>query len=177
MAKAANASAIVSIRVTPAERQLIDEAAAKKGLKAATFIRVSALERAAHVLNLSRPTSFDFSAVARRLAEALVEPRSAEIFDNGSGKSFGRFGPGPIEEDRVQNHGVALDESALGDFHPRPFTVQEIEQLRDAIRLGGLDFAAQLITDCYRMASATSDLNLPAPIDPAHIEEQEEQDE
>ncbi len=176
MAKGPNASGIVSIRLTAAERQLIEDAAAKKGWKAATFIRVAALERAAHVINLSRPTSFDFSRASKRLAEALVAPRSVEIYDTGSPTMFGRFGEGQMH-DRVTDHDAKLAWSTLTDFQPAPFTRDEIANLSEAVRLGGLDFAAQLLMDCQRLASTPSDPDLPAPIDPASIEEQEPDEE
>ena len=69
------AATTLSLRLTQDERRLIEEAAAKKGWKAANLSGVSALERAAQVLNLSRPTSFDFSGAAKRFAEALVARR------------------------------------------------------------------------------------------------------
>ena len=179
--KASNYSGIVSVRLSPAERQLVEDAAAKKGWKVATFLRESSLERAVHILNLSRATSFDFSGVAKRLAEAIVAPRSVEIINEMNGVPIGRFGEGPIQH--LPNT-IQLEESTLTNFHPKPFTQDEVQGMSEAVRLGGLDFAAQLISDCRRLVSASNDQNLPAPIDPdfipgasGGIEEQEQEDE
>lgn len=87
-----------------------------------------------HVLNLSRPTSVDFSGVAKRLAEALVAPRSVEVFDNCNDQALGRFGEGPISDSMAES-GIELNESALADVYPKPFTRDEVERLREAVRL------------------------------------------
>lgn len=165
-----NATTILSLRLTPDERRLIEDAAGKKGWKAANFLRVTALERAAQVLNLSRPTSFDFSAAAKRVAEALLAPRDVMLVDE-IGDPQGPFGEGAIEFEGL-NDQVKLEDVCLKDFRPAPLTREEIDKLQAAIRLGGPEFAAELIVECRRLGSVTNDPNLPPPIDPHNLANQ-----
>ena len=158
---------IVSIRLTPGEKRLIEEAAAKKGWKAAHFLRVSALERAAQVLNLSRPTSFDFSGAAKRFAQALLGPRKVLVTDEVGDLQ------GPFGEGRIEFPGGSV-ETRLGDvyfkeFSPAPLTREEVDTLEAAVRLGGPEFAADLIVECRRLGSVANDPNLPPPIDPHNV--------
>lgn len=170
------ATTIISLRLAPDEQRLIEEAAKKKGWKAATFIRASALERAAQVVNLSRPTSFDFAGAAKRFAEVLVAPRTVGVADENAvhegvvydqGMSFGRFGAGPIAV--TVSKDVTLDQGWLHDFKPAPLAPEQVEQLHMALRLGGAEFAAELIAECRRIGNVASDPNLPPPIDPQSL--------
>jgi uncharacterized protein (DUF1778 family) len=164
------ATTILSLRLARDERRLIEEAAAKKGWKAANFLRTSALERAAQVLNLSRPNSFDFSGAAKRFAEVLIAPRSVSVVEvDLPRESLGRFGEGPI--DFQQSDKVTLDAVRLDDFRPAPLTRELVEVLQEAMRLGGAEFAAELIVECRRLGGAANDPNLPPPIDPHNLKD------
>ncbi len=165
MDKTSNASTIVSLRLTPDERRLIEEAAAKKGWKTAHFLRVSAIERAAHVLNLSRPTTFDFSAAAKRYAEVLLAPRKVNVLDE-AGDSLGRLGEGAIDHAHVETR---LCDVRLVDFSPAPLRPDEVDKLQEAMRLGGPEFAAELIVECRRVVNKADDPSLPPPIDPHNL--------
>ena len=160
----------LSLRLNQDERRLIEDAAARKGWKAANFLRVSALERAAQVLNLSRPTSFDFSGAAKRLAEALVAPRDVCIvLEPIFGEGPGRYGEGAVKFPGSDQ--ITLDEVSLDDFRPAALTREEVDKLQEAIRLGGAEFAAELIVECRRLGSVADDPNLPPPIDPHNLNE------
>jgi uncharacterized protein (DUF1778 family) len=165
----------LSIRLLPEERRLIDEAAKAKGWKAANFLRVTALERAAQVLNLSRPTSFDFSGAAKRIAEVLVAPRTAGIVDNDLANEvpFGPFREGPIATQAVANplnsDHVRVKDLGLVHLKPSPLTDVQVDELQNAMRLGGQEFAAALIVECHRLTGGTGDPNLPPPIDPQNL--------
>lgn len=160
----------LSLRLTQDERRLIEDAAARKGWKAANFLRVSALERAAQVLNLSRPTSFDFSGAAKRLAEALVARRDVRIVNEAlPGEGLGRYGEGVIK--CANSDETTLDDVYLYDFRPAALTREEVDKLQEAIRLGGVEFAAELIVECRRLGSVADDPNLPPPIDPHNLNE------
>ena len=166
-----SATAMLSVRLTPDERELIEEAAGKKGWKAANFLRVSALERAAHVLNLSRPTSFDFSGAAKRFAEVLIGPRTVSLVNNEltTESPYGPLREGPIRlpgGDRVLLHSMGLDH-----FRPAPLTREQVDELQAAMRLGGPEFAAELIVECRRLGSVANDPNLPPPIDPHNLKD------
>ena len=169
---------MLSIRLTSEERRLIEEAARQKGWTVANFLRVSSLERAAHVLNLSRPTSFDFSGAAKRLAQVLLEPRDAELITHegmhgltrcGEGGTFGQF------DSAFEPGDFSVDSLGLRDFRPAPLTREQVEQLNQAIKLGGAEFATELIVECRRLAGGTNDPNLPPPIDPSWINNQEKE--
>lgn len=169
MTKNSGGPTTLSLRLTVAERRLIEEAAGKKGWKAANFLRVSALERAAQVLNLSYPNSFDFSGAARRFAEVLRAPRDVSINTVAGTIVVGRFGEGQIDDPEGRN--MTLDEVELQDFRPAPLTPEQVEELQKAMRLGGAEFAAQLIVECRRFGNVASDPNLPPPFDPDHLED------
>lgn len=173
MAKPSNASGIVSLRLSPEERQLVEEAAAKKGWKVAHFLRVSALEKAAHIINLSRPTAFDFAGIARRSAESLRSPRKVTIYDTSVLMDpFGEFGEGDIQLGReYQPHEMEpkLSDAVLKDFTPPPLTSSEVDQLQEALRLGGEEFAAELLAECRRVVNSPADPSLPPPLDPRNL--------
>jgi hypothetical protein len=173
MAKSSNVSGIVSLRLTPEERRLVEEAAAKKGWKVAHFLRVSALERAAHILNLSRPTSFDFGGVARRVAEGLMAERHVDIYTTTQDR-IGRFGVGILDYRTIEKspgRNADLSEIELRAIGPEPLTRDEMDKVFHAVRLGGLDFAEQLLTECRRLVTDTVDPSLPPPIDPSNLKE------
>jgi uncharacterized protein (DUF1778 family) len=162
----------LSLRLAPDERRLIEEAAGKKGWKAANFLRVSALERAAQVLNLSRPTSFDFSGAARRFAEVLLAPRDVSLILHAGIGTLGRFGEGAFHDlDYADPDELRLEEVGLHDFRPARLTPDEVEKLAEAMRLGGVEFAAKLIVECRRLGTVANDPNLPPPIDPHNLKD------
>lgn len=171
MAKSSNASGIVSLRLSPEERQLVEEGASRKGWKVAHFLRVSALEKASHIVNLSRPTAFDFAGIARRTAESLRAPRKVAVFDDVV-EYLGTFGDGPIEPNRAYpppQREPTISEIQLRDFTPRALTPVEIEQLHEALRLGGEEFAAELLAECRRVVNSPADPSLPLPVDPRNL--------
>ena len=98
---------------------MIEEAAREKGWKVANFVRVSALERAAQVLNLSRPTSFDFAGEARHIAAVLVGQRTvaiAEYPNSDPARNFlGRVGYG-APADQLEEPGRAAPASDKGRY-------------------------------------------------------------
>jgi hypothetical protein len=61
----------------------------------------------------------------------------------------------------------------LHDIQPAALTRDQVEELSQAVRLGGAEFAAELVVECRRLASAASDPNLPPPIDPGNINNKE----
>jgi len=174
MTKPSNASGIVSLRLTPEERRLVEEAAKEKGWRVANFLRVSALERAAHVLNLSHPTSFDFSGNAKHLAHVLIAGRRAGFVWTEGGHPLGDIAVGQCLGDldsQLLEDDVPKDVVGLADIQPAPLTVKQVEELNEAFRLGGAEFAAELLVECRRLLSGDS--NLPAPIDPNNLKDKE----
>ena len=164
----------LSIRLTPGERRTIEEAAGKKGWKVAHFLRVSSLERAAQVLNLSRPSSFDFSGAAKRLAEVLIAPRTVTIADVVARDAYDEWVHLPedtILADLQDKERFDLDELCLQDFRPKPLTPEQVEEFQKAMRLGGAEFADELIIECRRLGNVANDPNLPPPIDPRNLKD------
>ena len=162
--------------MTPEERRLIEQAAVRKGWKVAHFLRVGALERAAHVLNLSRPTSFDFSGAAKRLAHVLVAGRDVGFIRHEGNVHLGRLREGELL-DQLEPPLDAGDDGISGphDIQPAALTREQVEDLSQAFRLGGLEFATELVVECRRLLGGTSDPNLPPPIDPSRIKDQEKE--
>ena len=64
-----------------------------------------------------------------------------------------------------------LNQLRLDDFRPKPLTPERVEELQKAIRLGGVEFANQLIVECRRLGSVANDSNLPPPIDPYNLKD------
>ena len=63
----------LSIRLTPQERTLLTTAAEIRGISPTALIKSSAISGAAHVVNTSRKTTFDFNKLARRITRLLFE--------------------------------------------------------------------------------------------------------
>ena len=61
----------LSIRLTKEQREHVADAAKELGCSTTRLIKMAALERAVHVLNVRRATSFDFRETARWVAELL----------------------------------------------------------------------------------------------------------
>lgn len=176
MAKTPNGSGIVSLRLAPEEKKLIEEAAAKKGWKVAHFLRVTALDKAVHIINLSRPTAFDFAGVAKRAADSLRAPRKVKIYDTDPyllPDPFGEYGEGEVtfrdDERNPPDTEPLLSQAYLKDFSPAPLTTSEVDQLQEAMRLGGEEFFAELLAACRRVAKDPADPSLPPPIDPRNL--------
>jgi len=62
---------MLSIRLNERERTLLTEAASIREQSATGFIKSAAISRAAHVVNTSKKTTFDFVAVAETVATLL----------------------------------------------------------------------------------------------------------
>src|SRR5262249_25968751 len=68
-----------SIRLTEPERDRVTKAAQLKGWTPTNFVRTATLEKAAHVLNTSQVTNFNFKRLANTVAEHLCGPKSVLI--------------------------------------------------------------------------------------------------
>src|SRR4026208_205357 len=65
----------LSVRRPSDERKLLAEAATLRGWTPTNLLRVAALERAAQILNTSKPNTTDFRRIAERVAQVLCETR------------------------------------------------------------------------------------------------------
>jgi uncharacterized protein (DUF1778 family) len=166
-------SLMLSLRVTPSERRLLEEAAASKGWKLATFLKAAALERAANVLNLSRQTTFNFHGLAAAMAESLAGERQVGLAteeDTGSYMTFGRYRPREeillLDLERAIKNGRVH----VSECHPEPLSPGGLAQLEEAARLGGSEFLAAVVAECRRRFQTSAEsTELPPPIDPRSI--------
>ena len=155
------------------QRDVLLKAAALRGWTPTSLIRTAALEKATHVLNLSVPNSFDFSGAAKRCAEVLVAPRTVTIADAVPSYAHAEWvglPEGTALSDIPNKEDFDPNQLRLDDFRPKPLSPERVEELQEAIRLGGIEFANQLIVECRRLGSvANHPPNLPPPIDPQSL--------
>ena len=140
-------AATLSVRLTSEERKLLADAAALRGWTPTNLLRVAALERAAQILNMSRPIKLDFARQAAAIAATLCEPRKAyeETPDN------------PENAPQLETDWIT----------PPPLSAPEIQSLREAVRLGGPEFLSLVLAECARLvAGDVPPKELPDPIDP-----------
>ena len=148
----------LSIRLTTDERDLIADAARELGWSPTKLIRTSALERAVHVLNSRRTTSFDFENCADTVATQLFHKRIRYTRKAPDGeKEELSHATLPVEilqafdGAEVVTEGLALDR-------------KEFEALCEAVRLGGTEFLEKVLRigrERFRTQRETT-----APLDP-----------
>lgn len=108
-------------------------------------MRKAAVERAAHIVNTGRPSQFAFGTFAERIASQLCGP---ELWvDTPDGREIIQW--------ELYDDGR---EVKVGSLEPH-----ELNQLRDALHLGGIEFLWQVVDACQRKLS---EVGLPEPIDP-----------
>lgn len=137
-----------SIRLTPEERDRLEDALRVTGWSAAHFLTRAATEKAAHVLNARTPRSFDFDQLARRVATQLCAPE-VKAFDQGGE---------PVDLARIEEQQGIY-------FVADKFEEAAVHRLAEGIRLAGPEFDAKVIDECQRIVINRS--ALPEPIDPA----------
>jgi uncharacterized protein (DUF1778 family) len=144
-----------SIRLSESERAHLARALEVKGWTATHFIRQATLEKAAHVANTSRFTTFDFDHLARWLAKLMCEP-PIKIRD-------------PLHPEAELRD---VDASAYDQPDPypttEPLTRTDIEEVRKAVRLGGTEFLKNVLDECDRLVMHQR-VDLPSPVDPAKL--------
>jgi hypothetical protein len=109
-------------------------------------MRKAAVERSAHIVNTGLPTRFAFGLLAERLASQLCDP---ELWLEGED------GPEIIQWEVVNDTGEVV--------HVPRLAMHELNRLREALHLGGLEFMDQVVDACQRRLSPDG---LPEPIDP-----------
>jgi len=133
-----------SVRLTTEEHELLKKAAALRGWTPTNLIRTATLERAAHILNTSRVTTFNFKELAVRLSDQLFKPREVEV------------DPEDLEH-------APPDWIPTATAHGLPVDV--LSELRKANRLGGGEFLALVLEYCEGL-TASRRFDVPAPIEP-----------
>lgn len=154
-----------SIRLTASERSLLADAAKFKGWTTTYLIKQAAVERAAHIINIATPRDFEFELLARRLAKHLCDPEIRVTSDYPGADE--PFTTGIKEHLKTES---ARDGEQLGEevyhSHSCP-SIVPLSKLRDATRLGGVEFVARVLDECDRLSGDSA--GLPAPIDPSKL--------
>lgn len=148
-----------SVRLTSSERALLADAAKFKGWTTTNLIKQAAIERAAHIINMATPRNFEFESLARLLAHHLSDPEimiSSEDDPEGAGERLKDFLEHVAQRLRVRGFRT-LCESAV-----------PLSKLREAARLGGVEFVARVLDEWDRLSASSA--SLPAPIDPAKLD-------
>lgn len=140
----------LSVRFTDEQRDLLVRAAELRGWTPTALIRTAALERAAHIVNTSRVTKFDFKGLASELAERLFQSRTIE------------YHPSQDEFEAMSDeHGPSPF-----DVPVRPLSLDTLFRLKQAARLGGAEFLSAVVEFAEGL-TASQRHDLPDPVDPA----------
>ncbi len=146
---ASDSTTTLSTRLSQEQKELIEEAAQLQSWTPSNLMRKAAVERSAHIVNTGRPTRFAFGMFAERLANLLCDP---ELWVEGDeGRTIIQW---PVYDDGAEVHVTSL-------------ALSELNQLREALHLGGVEFIEQVVDACQRRLS---DVGLPDPIDPSTLE-------
>lgn len=146
---AAEPTTTLSTRLSAEQKDLIEQAAQVQSWTASNLMRKAAVERAAHILNTGRPTRFAFGSFAERLAEQLCSPELWVDADDGK----------ELIQWEIYDEGREVHVGVLEPY--------ELNTLREALELGGVEFMWQVVEACQRRLS---EVGLPDPIDPSTLE-------
>ena len=141
----------ISTRLSEAQKQWVEEAAKLKGWTPANFIRQAAVEKAVHLLNISRRNKFDFDSTAAMVAKQLCEPEILVEDENGREQ---------IADDEFHDHMQPMSVST------ERISTKTLHALNEAVRLGGAEFMATVLDRCTRILGPASGTELPDPIEP-----------
>jgi hypothetical protein len=160
-------TATLSVRLTEAQQELLARAARLRNWTPTHFLRVAALERAAHVINASPDYVSNLAVPAMNVARRLVERPTAYTIDLDD---FQRI-PMDVVHDLV---GIERDMSP-GDnlpveISPRELSEKEWDDFQRAARLGGAEFLALIVAAARLHLSPPGG---PTPIDPDQFSEKE----
>lgn len=136
-----------SVRLTIEEHELLKKAAALRGWTPTNLIRTATLERAAHILNTSRVTTFNFKELAVVLADQLFKPRQIRV----------EIDPEDVDVPEDVTPSITTTAEAL--------PVSVLSELRKAARLGGGEFLGQVLEYCEGL-TASQRFDVPQPIEP-----------
>ena len=146
-----------SLRLTQDQSDLVEKAAELRGWTPTNLIRVAALEKAAYVINTSTITSFNFVALASRLAELLFGPRTYYVLLDQYEDQWTKLDDVPWRE---------VEEVYGAMSKPEPLADDDLASLQKAVRLGGGEYLA-LILQLVESSTSKGGAGLPEPIDPA----------
>jgi uncharacterized protein (DUF1778 family) len=134
-----------SIRLTDQQRDRLVEAAQVRGWTPTALIRIAALEKAAHILNISRPTTFNFKQAASLAADHLAKPRLVLQHDEATDSWFSEV-----------NEKLQVD--------PPSLSAPELARIKRAAHLGGNEFLNLVVDFCEGLLAPEPQLT--EPLDP-----------
>ena len=150
-----------SVRLTSDEHELLKQAAAARGWTPTNLIRTATLERAKHILNTSRITTFNFKGLAVKIADQLFKPRTYEVRwqSDHSGRTE-RLTAAALRQ-------LADEDGQVTSVTPdsAEFPVESVTELKLAARYGGGEFLNQILEYCEGLTAAKRS-DLPSPLDP-----------
>lgn len=154
-----------SVRLTAEEHEVLKQAAATRGWTPTNLIRTATLERARHILNTSRVTTFNFKGLAVRIADQLFKPRTYDVRLAEEHSTW----TVQMTSEQLQNLGPGPgDDSIVTSVAPREgeFPIEVLPDLRQAVKYGGGEFLSLILEYCEGLtASKRSDL--PPPLEPS----------
>lgn len=153
-----NETITISVRFTEQQRDLLARAAETRGWTPTNLVRVAALERAVHLLNLSEENSVDFNRLAMQIAEQLFGIHTYHLIGQH----------GEREECVLGQDSDPNADLPIIDVEPEPLPPSTLADVLEAARFGGAEFM-NLIVDSCRAIAAHSRGDLPRPIDPSAV--------
>lgn len=137
-----------STRLTDKQKEWVEKAAEIKNWTPANLIRVAAIEKAAHILNISTRTRFNFRGLASKIAKQLVSPETW-MTDH--------------EDQRVEIGHPAFE----GDLYPESSCLYhgDVQKFKEAVEIGGLEFLGLILEACEDL-TVEQRSDLPDPIKP-----------
>ncbi|MBK5297216.1 MAG: hypothetical protein JJE40_08665 [Vicinamibacteria bacterium] len=173
-----------STRLTPPEQDLVVRAAKARGWSVARLIRIAAIEKAAHIVNTSEATSFDFRRMAVRVACQLTNPEASITVTR-------EYPPSDPTEPQVRTMSWAeFYESDIVD--PTVGCVHEVERLHrtdiedvsKAVNFGGTEFLRSVLEESANFLRILEERKtgplgraeppqLPQPVDPSALMNEE----
>jgi hypothetical protein len=135
-----------STRLTPEQRELIEEAAQLKGWTASKLIRLSSVERAANIVNMRGDQPGPLGQFVTRVGRQLFDTRLDYLDEHLK----------PVPDRKARRQDILVDEGELdGDSEadddgarsvvPECFSCDDLVLLQSAIRLGGAEFMELVI--------------------------------
>jgi len=149
-----------STRFTEEQRDRIVQAAEVRGWTPSNLMRVATVEKAAHILNTSRQTKFDFKGLAMKVAKQLTSPASMIVGEDPGDNLYSKA-PQEFFGQWTDSFGFdtppRLETDSLG--------MADIQILKQAARLGGTEVLGLIIETCESLLAPNSK-DLPEPVEP-----------
>jgi uncharacterized protein (DUF1778 family) len=157
-------SVTFSVRLTEEQRDLLTRAAELRGWSPTNLLRTAALDKALHIVNTTSPNRFDFRGLAMKTAVQLFGRRKAYVLSRSDER---------IEAVVVENLANVpswfTDDEPPAEVEPKAMSLDQLEQLTRAARVGGAEFLNMIVDACGSITGPDR-RDLPEPIDPSTLQ-------